>query len=248
MKKPSLCFALGCIWNWTKHNNRAGLIKYARQLDVKGAEITIGYIEELFALKFTKSQVKWLRSLKYVSIHAPFNLSDSSKEEDIIKRMDKIQEVYNQVKASNVIIHPQQLPEKRILAKYKMRISIENMEKGKYSKIRNLQNMLKKHPKKGLCLDISHAYGISKKDTANIIKKFKERITQIHLSGTYKRVKHRSLRIVTPSFIKSIHPIRKLRVPIILEEDMTKDISRKSMNYVKKEVEYASSLLNEIYT
>lgn len=231
-------FALGNIWRWSK--NRASLLKYAKKLDISGVEITFATSKELFDFKLSNSDKNWLKKLDYVTIHAPFFDFAINKDENQIKiRLDCIYKLYKEINAKNVIIHPDQLPLKNLLKNYDFNISTENLESRTHIRISDLKKVFAKYPKIGLCLDVSHAYTFDKKETEELIKEFKNRITQIHFSGTYGKKRHQSLRIVTKDFLQSIEGIKKLNVPIVIEED----IEVKSVKYLKEEIAYIKKLL-----
>jgi hypothetical protein len=73
-----------------------------------------------------------------------------------------------------------------------------------------------------------------------LIKAFKDRISQIHFSGTYRKRDHQSLRGVSKEFLLSIQPMKNLEVPLVMEED----IEPRSFQYVKEEFEYIRNLLD----
>ncbi|MCK4667275.1 hypothetical protein KAU33_11025 [Candidatus Dependentiae bacterium] len=235
----TLCFALGTIWNWTKSKNRNALIDYAKNLKVDGIEITFATKEEVYAFDITNDNRNWLKSLKYVSIHAPFNLLRGSVDEkELIKQLDIIDDIYKDINAKNVVIHPTELPEPRILNKYKFKMSTENLPPVKIFTIVKLIDVFKKYPNMGFCLDVAHAYLWSKDKTKRLLKKFGNRLTQVHLSGTYRRRDHQSLRTVTSNFMKSIETVFALDVPIIIEET----IKKKSMTLLHEEVKFIRDL------
>ncbi len=234
-------FALGNVWSWTKSKNRNDLITYARKLNVSGVEITFSSKEELFLFKLSKSNKSWLKNLNYVTIHAPFYLIKKSKtESEIIKQLDIISKIYNEINAQNVIIHPNDLLPLKILNRYNFNISTENLPKRHHITISDLRKILNKYPKIGLCLDVSHAYRWSKYETPNLIKAFKNKISQVHFSGTYKRKEHQSLKNVTKDFLYSLQSVKELKVPIVIEED----IKVKDLKFVKNEIEYIKKLFD----
>ena len=241
-----ICFALGNIYRWMAGKNRAELIKYVKQLDVRGVELTLGRKEELYAFKLKTSQAEWLRSLDYVSIHAPFRLvRNSDSLDETLKQLDIIQGIYQQVKAQTVIVHPNDLPPKHILDSYSMNFSTENLPPKRHITIPKLRKILKAYPEMGLCLDVAHAYLWSKHETQKLVNAFRNRITQVHFSGTYKRHDHLSLTKVSRDFIKSIEPVKSLDVPIVIEESFVFEhgIRKKSIGTLRKEVGYIKSLL-----
>ena len=240
--KKIISFALGNIWRWSESKNRADLIQYARNLGVDGVEITFSSKEELYSFKLSEEDVKWLKSLEYVTIHAPFKLKSKSKDEqEIIKQCEIILKLYQQINAKNVIIHPLDLPSPELLAKFPFKVSTENLTKKKNVTITDLQKIFQKYPKIGLCIDVAHAYLWSKDETQKLIDAFGDRITQFHLSGTYKKRDHQSLRKVTKNFISSIEPIKRLNVPIVIEEDFL----IKNLNYLHEEVKYIKRMFNK---
>ena len=66
-------FALGNIWRWAQSENRNGLLRYAKNLDLSGVEITLPTESELCAFRLSKENLSWLKTLPYVTIHAPFD-------------------------------------------------------------------------------------------------------------------------------------------------------------------------------
>ena len=240
-----LSFASGNVWRWSAEKNRAGPLRFLYKLDISGVEITFSKKEELYSFKLNSKQIKWLKSFDYVSIHAPFKLvRRADNEKEIFKQLEYIAKIYKLVNAKNVIIHAKDLPARRILARYKMNFSTENTVKkgkrfvGKRIGIRELARILKKNPKLGLCLDVAHAYFWGRNETRNLIKKFKKRITQVHLSGNYRKHDHVSMKIVSREFMRSIKPIFGLDVPIIIEEDM----KIKNIKKLKAEIAHIKSL------
>lgn len=238
--KKTFSFALGCLWRWQDSKNRGKLIKYVKKLDVSGVEITLGRKEEISAFKISNKDKKWLKSLGYVSIHAPFSLLKEAKDQDeIISQLDEIRKIYKETNAKNVIIHPDNLPSPKILEKYDFDISTENLTPRSRVGIAQMKKIFRKYPKIKLCLDVSHAYLWSELETKKIVNNFGEKISQVHLSGTYRKKDHQSLRGVTKKFLRSIEPIKKLQVPIVIEEDIEKE---KGERYLKEEVEYIKTM------
>lgn len=232
-------FAIGNIWRWGHKNNRAKLLNPIRKLDISGVEITLANKKELYDFKLTSSQIKWLRSLDYVSIHAPFKLvRKAGNKEEVVKQLDYIQRLYRKINARNVIIHSTDLPSPALLSRYKMKFSTENHPKITHLGVKKLMPILRRYKNLGLCLDVAHAYDWSGFETSNLVNIFGNRIAQVHLSGNYRKKPHQSMRKVSHSFIKSIQPIKELNVPIVIEED----IKIKSIKYVKDEIKHIKSL------
>ncbi|MDO8524702.1 MAG: hypothetical protein Q7R99_03665 [bacterium] len=233
-----ISFALGNIWRWEDTKNRNDFIKYAKNLDVDGVELTFASREELFAFKLSSNNEKFLKGLNYVTIHAPFDMDEKNTEEEVIKQLNIISDIYKKVNAKNVITHPNCLPNRKILDKFDFKVSTENLRKKRNITISDFKKIFEKYPKIGLCVDVSHAYSWSRHETEKLIKNFSNRITQFHFSGAYRNKDHQSLRIVSKDFLSSIELLFKSKIPIIIEED----IKIKNEKFLKEEVEFIKKM------
>jgi len=229
-------FALGNIWRWSNSKNRSNLLSYVKKLDISGVELTFSTKEELFAFSLSKPTKKWLQNLEYVTIHAPFRLyQDAENEEEVIKQINMISKIYHDLNCKNVIIHPEtKMFDLDLLNECEFEISVENLPQKSAISILNLREIFDKYSHIKFCLDISHAYSWSKFETRKLIEAFQDRISQIHFSGSYRKRDHQSLRKVSKAFLFSIQPIKQLKVPIVIEEDMAPN----SLEYIKGEIEY----------
>ncbi len=234
-------FALGNIWRWNSSGNRNALIDYVKGLDVNGVELTLATKEDLYSLKLSEDNILWLKKLGYVTIHAPFYLfSESKNEKDLSDQLDTITTIYRQVEAKRVVIHPEpELIQSDILKEYSLQFTIENLPRKYNLPLSFLKSTFDNYPHMDMCLDTAHAYSWSKYETYKLIDAFKEKISQIHFSGSYRRKQHVSLRKVSKDFFLSIQPLKYLDVPIVIEED----IEKKSLQYLRQELKYIKNLL-----
>lgn len=233
----NISFALGNIWRWEKSKNRDDFIKYAKNLDIDGVELTFASIEELFAFELSKDNEKFLKSLNYVTIHALFNMDEAGNEEETMKQLNAIAEIYKRINAKNVIIHPNCLPDRKLLDRFSFKVSTENLRKKRNITISDFKKIFEKYPKVGLCLDVAHAYSWSKQETEKLIKFFGDRITQFHFSGAYRGKDHQSLRVVSDDFLSSIDLLFKSKMPIVIEEDIkikNEKLLKEEVNFIKK--------------
>ena len=229
-------FALGNIWRWDNSENRNALVDYVRDLDVNGIELTLANKKDLYSLRLSKKNILWLKTLNYVTIHAPFKLfRESGNEKDVSDQLETITKIYQLVGAKRVIIHPEpELIQSDILKKYPIQISIENLPRKYNLSLSFIKDILDKYPCMDMCLDASHAYSWSKYETYKLIQAFGKKLSQIHFSGSYRQKMHVSLRKVSKNFIFSIRPLKCLDVPIVIEEDL----EIKSFQYLRQELEY----------
>ncbi len=214
-----ICLALGSIWRWTDDWDR--LMDYIRGLDIDGVEITLATKEELYSFRISEENISWLRGLGYVSIHAPFRLvRDADGGSEVVRQLDCIDELCHRTGARNVIIHPDNLPEPSLLRRYTFSVSTENLPPRTGIDLIRLRRILKRYAGLGLCVDVSHAYLWSKDETQRLVSSFKERVSQVHVSGTYRKRDHQSLKMVTEEFLLSVEPVAGLGVPLVLEGDI----------------------------
>lgn len=215
------------------------LVDYTKKLDISGVEVTFASKEELYAFALSRDNKSWLRNLDYVSIHAPFRLlSESDNNEELIGQLDIIADLYNEINARNVVIHPDELPFPEILGNYSLHFSTENLPSLSSARIADLRNVFDTYPDMELCLDVSHAYLHSERETGYLIDAFSERISQVHFSGASENADHLSLRQVTERFMSSIEPIKGLHVPIVIEED----IENENLEEVKEEIRFIKAI------
>jgi len=221
MKNP-LCIATGNLWRAKLSADQAVL--HLSRFAIDGIELTISRIAELLDFSLSKKTIKILNQYKYNSLHAPFHLvTDAKNDREIIEEIGILNHLYKLINARTMVVHPGQLTKPQLLRKFTGHICTENMPPKHGLKISDYVKMLKQFPKMGFCLDISHAYLVSLVEIEQIVKKFPNRITQIHFSGAYRRHEHSSIRPAPLRFIKSIQPIKELNVPIVLEGDIYSD-------------------------
>ncbi len=235
-----ISFALGNLWTWRISQNRNDLLSYVKNLDIDGIEITFSSKEELYAFNLSPANEKWLKKFSYVTIHAPFHLSRDVgyNEQEVIRQLKIISALYTKLNAKNVIIHPQDLPVPRVLNKFSFKVSTENLAPKRNITIADFQKIFQKYPKINFCLDVSHAYLWGKEETGKLVQAFKNKISQIHFSGTYRNRDHQSIRVVTKNFLSSIEPIFSLKCPIVIEGD----IKPKSPKFLREEVEFIKNM------
>lgn len=236
--KRIFSFSLGNIAAWSTSKNRNDLIGFAKQLDVTGVEITLPTSNDLYLFELSEDNRSWLLSLEYVTIHAPFRLLSDTRN-DMLTQIDRISMIYDDVNAKNVVIHPATSPlALEILEICPFHVSLENLPPKSRISSSDIKRLMDEHPHLKLCIDVSHAYLWSKSETGILTENFQNRISQIHLSGTYRKKDHQSLRSVSSDFLLSIAPIKELDVPMVVEENMTAG----SLAYVKKELEFVGTL------
>ncbi len=236
-----ICFNLGNFWKFLKSNNRAELIQYIEKLKVDGIEIGLSKREDLFGLSFNKEQKKYLKELKYVSIHLPVGAVKDCFDKEVIKSMDKVIGLYNEINAQCIVIHPDALPSAEIFEKYKdkARWLTENLDKFSGYGIKELMVVFEKYPYLGLCLDVCHCLTWGSDNANELVREFGDRIFQIHMSNFDGEKQHTQVKGASGEFLKHLESIRKFNVPIVIEEDFDTDEIEK----IQEEIDYIRGIV-----
>jgi len=211
-----VCMPTGLVLEEMIDNGKIDLKGFFGKYDLDGLELTLGFKKRIYGFKINKTQEKWLKSLKYVSIHAPFKMvSRSENKEEIKKQMNYLQKIYKQVNAKALIFHPHECPYE-LLKKYKMNYVLENMPYRQYRDNKKINFDLLKQ-RYGYCLDTAHASDFGKKEIERLYKKMKKRLVQIHLSGVIKKEHHQSLADAPKSYLDTLKCLKESSVPLVLE-------------------------------
>lgn len=233
--KRVFSFGSGNLYLWADQRKEYekeyynSLIGWCRMLEIDGVEIFFTNNESVRKFRLSRELGDWLRKLTYVSLHAPPSLPE--KEGDILEVLEKISRIYRRYRAKNLIIHPTCIPERKILDRFGMSVSTENLSPRRNIRIPELRKIADRSGA-GLCIDVSHAYSWSKYETARLLKAFEGRITQIHFSAAAPGKMHVSLSEAGRDFIFSAKPVLDTDVPVVIEQKMEK----KSIHIANREI------------
>lgn len=137
-----ICFATGNFWKLFKEEELFNKgIDIIKKLEVDGIELTLGKGLERFNI--SEENVAYLRSLKRVSIHTPFDGKYEHTYESQ-KLIENLKEVYNRIDAKNIIIHPYQIEDYKLFEG--MAYSTENMSKLKKFPMKSNEELTKNYP------------------------------------------------------------------------------------------------------
>ena len=215
-----ICMALGTVWRWEPPGNRDILLPYLSDLDIDGVEITLATENNLRDFKPSPEHVDWLRSLPWISIHAPFHLDAVRPRERLREIFERLTHLVNLLNAQNVVVHPTGRSVFDFALDYDLPLCTENLSPNSGIGGRELERILERYPDLGLCIDVAHAFFWSSLETARLVGKFGDRVRQVHLSGVRRKTDHNSLQGMPDEYMQSIAPIADLTVPIIIEEEL----------------------------
>lgn len=228
-----LCFATGSIYRM--HESLDKQIEFIKKFNFDGIELTLGKAKQARNFKLKPSTIKYLKTLKYNSVHAPFgyNFTDTAKSKNIIKKLEQIAFSIN---AKHINFHPHKIKCFNDILNMKFKATIENMEKGKGVKSATLKKIFGKYPKLGYVLDTTHPTMYSINKIGKLYRLFKNKLVAVHLSGAIKGKLHQPIHLCSRRLVEELKFIRKLKVPIIIEENFglkEKDLAEEEIKFIK---------------
>ncbi len=235
------CIATGNFWRLAqKSQNQSDILRFVKQFSCDGIEITFSRNEQLYKFKPDKSDLDFLSSKETVSLHAPFNFSSGCKTEDELeKNLEQLQFITKQTHAKRIVIHPNQMPPKKMLKKFRLPVITENMRKKNHVTQSTLEKIMQTTGC-GLCLDVGHAYSFDRNEANRLVHRFKNKIQQLHLHSVYRNKDHRQFQQPhTKTYLQSLAASLALNVPIVMEEEFT----HFSVPLIRREIEKTRLLI-----
>lgn len=171
-----------------------------------------------------------LAGFKYVSFHAP--KFDYGKNEGTYELFEKIKKIDEMRKLDLVVFHPDTIEDFSVFSEAGFNVSFENMDNRKEShqKPEDFDEIFSQDSKYKMILDVNHVY--SNDPLMELAKgfyaKFKDRISQIHLSG-YTGYHDPLFQTKQDEIIRAI---QDFNIPIIIESVLAPEDLEKERNYV----------------
>jgi hypothetical protein len=217
--------------------------KYSKSID--GIEIGFGSWEEAINYTLEEDTLKFVKSLKFKSIHMPVSNEKYDNNLESKKVLGKISTLAKTINANHLVFHPNNIKDYSVLD-YDLKNCIENLNSKEYNKgfqtVQEIKKVLEEHEGLGLVLDTCHMLeaGINPKEFLEL----KEYVKGIHLAVQWKQGE----RIRTHGFLQEnlkqleqIKPLLKLSVPKIIESDFYPY----KVPMIEKEIELIKSLENQ---
>lgn len=239
MQNP-ICLSTGCLYGLYEDRNE--MIEVLREFSPDGIEIS--FIEAKYLLNFniSKTNLKYLKTLKFNSIHAPaidivYDYYQASRE-----IFQKISELYKKINAHNVVFHKRCIKDYDLVLKNDFVSSVENEDwRIPGHKIDDMKNVLDENKGFKFTFDFAHALTVSSADIEEYINYFKEKIIQIHISIYNKELlKHDFLhKYHNKETRKLLQYLKSVSVPLVLESTAS---NQKEIQLIKKDIEYIKNL------
>lgn len=176
-----------------------------------------------------------LSSFEYISVHLPSKM-DKSEEYKVIQSLDN----WNSQYGWPLVLHPDAITDWNAWKSLGSIVCVENMDIRKPigRTEADLEAIFAKLPEARLCFDIGHAWQVDPTmgEAYWILKSFKERLVQVHVSEVNSQSKHDSLSYATMESFREVAHMIPSHVPLILESPVSKD-------QIRVEIEHARSAL-----
>lgn len=235
-----ISISTGFLYKFMEDRNE--MIKTISRFSPEGIEISFAHPNDLINFKLSESALNYLKSLNYVTIHAPWKeiSYDTNQESKEVLRL--IKKLYDKIQAKYVIFHINEIKNPDILKDIGVNFSIENMDwKQKPNNPDEIEEFLIKNKDSGFTFDFAHALTVSNDDISQYIHRLKGNLNQIHLSYKDRKLKdHWFLhKFDSPSLRESLTLLKSVSVPFVFE-CVASDSSE--IPLIKKEIEYIKSI------
>lgn len=180
MKNP-ISISTGLVYMLTQDRN--DMIQRLRKFSPGGIELSFAYPQLLLDFKISQENLKYLKTLKFNSIHPPWKDIVYGNNPLTKEVLERIQDLYIKIGARNVVFHKDIKDDFGILKDFNFTVSIENddWKKGLNTPLQ-IEEELKQNPNLKFTFDFAHALTTSKDDIKVYLTKFKDRIMQVHIS------------------------------------------------------------------
>lgn len=243
MKNP-ICISTGTIYKLS--NDRNEMIKILQKFKPDGIELSFAYPQYILDFQISDENLKYMQSLKFNSIHAPWKEISYSDNELCHTVLKAIENLYKQINAKNVVIHFKTDSDVSVVEGYNFVTSTENGEwytenwpktPDAISLILNQDDNLK------FTFDFAHALTVSSNDVPIYVNRYKEKISEIHFSDRQKEAPdHWFLHKNDNEEIrKLLSHLKVLDVPVVLEGVATDE---SELPLIGKEMEYAREIFS----
>jgi sugar phosphate isomerase/epimerase len=241
MENP-ICISTGFLYRLM--NDRNEMINKIREFSPDGIELSFAYPRYLFDFVVKEENLKYLQSLKFVSIHSPWKeiiYDDSQRSKDILVAIEKL---YKQINARNVVFsNKEQVVNFNRITGYNFTASIEN-DDWKHPLSNNpevIEKILFENRNLKFTFDFAHALTVSSADILIYLNKFKDRLINVHLAMLNRNLRdHWFLHKFDNKEMKDLlNHLKSTNIPIILE-CVASDWNEVPL--IKKEIEYIKGI------
>ena len=181
--KNIISISTGLVYKF--YDDQSSRIQRMRSLNPDGIEICIADSEYVLSFNPTNELVQYLKSLKRITIHAPWIGIQYSNNPLCSKVLKKIEELYQLLWAEFVVVHSNWTDNYDIFRNYNFRVLLENEDYKFRQGITpdQIGRILDINPDIGFNFDFAHALTIWPDTVKEFIDRFGKQIAQVHMSN-----------------------------------------------------------------
>lgn len=235
----TLCLSTGSVWRAA--GSRIECVHLAEENFsglIDGVELCFMGLEEFEKFELDKRGIRFLRGLKFNSLHAP--IMEYGKNAETKKAFGKMREIAQDVEIKHITFHPNHIRDFSVLKTLGLKACIENLRDGENHRgwqfPKEIKVFLEREKDIGFCLDVTHAManGINPKEFLDVLG---EKISGIHLNATEKAGTHEHNFVFSSSrgVQEKIGPVFALKKPLIIEVAIEKE----KIPLIKEEIAFA---------
>jgi hypothetical protein len=235
-----ICISTGAVYKFSEDMNEK--IKMLRGFSPVGIEICFADSQHLIDFKISEENLSYLKSLKWVSIHAPWlgvRYGRNRRTDEVVKSMRYLSDLIN---AKNVVFHGNFADDFSFFKNCDFVYSIENSDwRYFFHTVSEMKELFANNDDYKFTFDFAHALTVDPLDAHIYIEKFKDRLIQIHFSYLSRELSdhwflHKHDNKEMQELLECLKP---LSVPIVLECVATDE---SELSLIKKEMEYAREI------
>ncbi len=176
-----ISISTGLVYKFITDRNE--MIRKLREFSPDGIELSFAAPEYLFNFSVTADNRAYLRSLPYVTIHAPWKTvvyGPGGNGQAVVAAIEKL---YLEINAKNVTVHASEVQDFEMFHSPRCQWSVENDDWRKgVNHLEQIETILCRHPWLKFTFDFAHALTIDENEPKAYLEKLGSRMSQIHLS------------------------------------------------------------------
>jgi hypothetical protein len=180
-----------------------------------------------------------LNKFNLVALHLPYKDVSYKNDKSTKSILSKVRFLHLKYNFNLISFHPDKVEDWKVFKDFtNLPLAVENMDCTRKDgrNIQDIKEILDDYKSFDFVLDLQHCYTIDKsmKLALKFVKKFKNKIKEIHISGYHNKYNHFPLFKTKQNKI-IINELKTLNKPIIIESDLSDfNEGEKELSYIKR--------------
>jgi len=225
------------------------MLRFCRQFDADAIELTFAFPQDVFDFSPSQEDIAFLRSKKYVSLHAPFKGVAYGNDSETKRLLSALNSLSLAVGAKNIVFHDNVINDFSHFSGLDFTPLIENLgvksTTSKTISAKQVSEFLSAHKDFDFCFDVCYVFSHSAEPKDFLV--FGKRLKQVHLhfphASNLEFSKHSLPSKAEKTLLEKTKPVFSLNVPLILEAyNFDSNDADSIVIEVKKELDFLRSL------